>query len=791
MLKSYRVLKLQQILVFILYICLYQNILNASQKPESDISYSYTNHKCFAITPTELISIRESFNNLIDNTGNGAIRGSVVDSTNGEALAFGNVLIKELNIGASTDSRGYFRIPSITSNKTYTLIVSYVGYETKEISVYIAPDKITDINIELSPKAIQFKPVEKIGERMVEKNATDIGLQRISIKDLKLMPKGVEMDIFRSIQYLPGVQSTGDVSARYYVRGGSSNENLVILNGVTLYNPFHALGLFSVIDPDMINNVEFYKGGFTAEYGGRLSSVLNVITKDGNKKDYSTKISSSFITGKALIEGPIPDGSFIVTGRKSYKSSNVYKKFLDEKNVPINFYDLGFKLNYSSPKFVKGGKFVIHGFSSQDKLNNNNSLQQDINWSNKMFGLRWFQVTDIPLFYEIGLSWSNFEGNVVPNLSDVKPKSNKVDDLSMNMHFSYIFESKNELEFGLDLSDIDTKLFLQNSLGAVSDIGTHGTSISIFGKYKFLETENFGADFGTRLNISTLSQSENNKLFFEPRLSLTYRLFPWLALKGAWGIYSQEITTLSDENEVISVFEPWIITPRYIPASSAIHYTIGTKAEITNNFSIDIQGYYKILKNIPTINDNKIVSSDSDLLPASGESYGWEFLLIFNEEPFSLTTSYSLGWSYKHLNGWTYYPRYDTRNTVDILGAINLGAGWQFSIMWIYNTGRPFTQSLGYYDKLYFDDLYTAGSLLENFKPFSILSDKNLGRLPQYHRLDLSLSKSFYFFGFKFDLEGSIINLYDRANIFYFDRNTGRRINMLPFLPTATVSIEI
>lgn len=736
------------------------------------------------------IVLRINNNKKINLDNNGTVRGSVSDSTNGEALAFGNVVLKEINRGASTDGHGNFRIPGVPGNRSYSLIVSYVGYKTKELSVYVGAGKITDVRVELSPIAVEMRAVEKVGERIIEKNATDIGLQRISIKDLEAMPKGVETDVFRTIQYLPGVQSTGDVSARYYVRGSASNENLVLLNGVTLYNPFHALGIFSVIDPDMINNLEFYKGGFTAEYGGRLSSVLNVITKDGNKKNFGGSATSSFLTGKALVEGPIPHGSFLLAGRKSYNTS-VLKKFLDNKNAPIDFYDIGFKLNYSNPNFVKGGKFIIHGFTSKDNLNNSDPEREDINWSNKMVGLRWFQVTDTPLFYEIGFSYSNFDGNVIPNFSEVKPKTNSVDDISLNMNFNYIFDTKDELAFGIDVKDVDTKLILQNTVGAKSDIGSHGTNISVFGKYKFLRYDNFGADLGARFNVSSLTQASNNTFLIEPRLSLTYRLFPWLALKGAWGIYSQELTTLSDENEVISLFEPWIISPRYLPVASAIHYTVGIKADISEAFSIDIQGYYKVLHNIPTINDDKVLESDPDLLPASGQSYGWEFLMNYNNDPVSLTASYSLGWAYKHLNGWTYYPRYDTRNQVNLIGVLNLGAGWQFSAMWIYNSGRPFTQSWGYYDKLYFDDLYSAGSLLESYKPFSILADKNLGRLPQYHRLDISLTKSFVFSWIKFDLDASIINVYDRKNIFYFDRNTGRRINMLPILPTATIKIEI
>lgn len=730
------------------------------------------------------------FANIPEIDGKGTLRGMVVDSSNGEALAFGNVIIKELNKGASTDSRGYFNITAIPANQTYTLVVSYVGYKTKEIQIFIAPDKVTDIKIELSTSAIEFKPVEKIGERTIEANSTDLGLQRISIRDLQSIPKGVELDIFRSIQYLPGVQSTGDVSARYYVRGSSSNENLVLFNGVTLYNPFHALGIFSVIDPELINNIEFYKGGFTAEYGGRLSSILNVITKDGNKKNFSANATSSLLTGKVLLEGPIPYGSFIITGRKSY-SNSILKKFLNDKNAPVDFYDVGFKLNYSNPNFVSGGKFIIHGFVSDDKLVNNSSLNEDIRWSNKIFGFKWFQVSDVPLFYEIGVSYSNFEGEVTPNFSKSNPKSNLLNDLSLNMNLNYIFESQNEVNLGIELSNIETKLFLQNNVGAVSDINSQGTNISIFGKFRLLEFEKFGLDVGSRFNLSSLTQSRNNSFILEPRISTTYQIFPWITLKGAWGIYSQELTTLSDENEVISLFEPWIISPSYLPVSRAIHYTTGAKLDLTDFIALDIQGYYKVLQNIATLNEAKILTTDPDLLTASGESYGWEFMANLNKEPFGFTASYSLGWSYKHLNNWTYYPKYDTRHTISLLGILNLGNQWQFSVMWMYNSGRPFTQSLGYYDRLYFDNLHSNDYLLENFIPFSILSDKNLSRLPQYHRLDISLSKKIILGWFKIDIEGSLINVYNRENIFYYDRNTGKRINMLPFLPSATIRVEI
>ncbi len=725
---------------------------------------------------------------LAQNTG--ILKGTISDSTNGEALPFSNVFIEDINRGASTNANGYFVIPGIPAPQQYVLIVSYVGYQTKKIEVKIQRNKVTEVNVALIQSSVSLQTVEKIGERTIQKNATDLGLQRITVKELEMLPKGVETDIFRSLQYLPGVQSTGDVSARYYVRGSPSNENLVLINGITIYNPFHAFGIFSVIDPEMINTVEFYKGGFTTEFGQRLSSVLNIITKDGNKNRVSALASASFLTGKALIEGPIPYGSFMVTGRKSF-STQILKKFLNDESAPINFYDGSFKLKYSNPNFIEGSNFSINGFISGDKLINDNPAIEDISWFNNVMGFRWAQTTDSPLYYEMGISYSNFSGSVKPKLSGSNPEENNVDDISYNLDLHYIYNSKDELGVGLALKNVNTQLYLRNSTGAISDLSAQGTSISIYAKYKFLRFTNFGADLGTRLNPITLSSSEASTYLFEPRVSLTYIVFPGITLKGAWGLYQQELTTLSDENQVISLFEPWIITPSYLKPGNAIHYTAGIDANFADYFNINIQGYYKVLQNIATLNDQKVSSSQRDLLPASGESYGWEFLLKYLHNPISFTGSYSLGWAYKNLDGWLYYPRYDNRHSISLLLGFDFGKGWNASATWIFNSGLPFTQNMGYYDKYYFKDFYSDWKIYEGYVPYSLLADKNLGRLPSYHRLDLSLTKEFTIDFLDVSLDVSVLNIYNRKNIFYFKRDTGERVNMLPILPTATLKIKI
>ncbi|MGD8780330.1 MAG: carboxypeptidase-like regulatory domain-containing protein [Ignavibacteria bacterium] len=721
----------------------------------------------------------------------GTIRGTVSDSLNGEVLAYGNVLVKELSIGTSTDNRGFFIISSVPANHEYTLTVTYVGYEKKDIIVKVLPDKITHVDIKLSSSSLELQTVEKIGQKVAEENATDIGLERISVRQLEYLPKGVEMDVFRSLQYMPGVRSTGDVSARYYVRGGSSNQNLVLLDGVPIYNPFHALGMFSAVDPDVINNIEFYKGGFPAEYNGRISSIMDLIAKDGNKNSYSGKINVSQLTGKVLVEGPIPHGSFIFTGRKSL-SKEILKKFLNNQSLPIEFYDASVKLTYANPDILPISKFSLHAFISDDDLDRDDPTKEAFGWSNKLIGFSWFQADkESPLFYEIVFSYSNFEGEVIPNLSDVKQRENSLDDITLDMNFNYIFNSKDEIALGIKIKDLSTDLFVENAYGVLSNINESSSSISAFIKYKLLRFDNFGLDIGSRFNLVHLSKAATSEHFFEPRISITYGLFSWMKLQAASGVYLQELTTLSDERELISFFEPWIITPDYLKPAKSIHLIGGTEISFSENASFSIEGYYKISKDVPTVNDEKYYETDPDLVGGELESYGWEFLLNMYQAPFNFTASYSLSWAYKEVDEWVYYPRYDSRHNVNLGFEVDLGNGWQASAVWVYNTGLPFTETMGFYDKFQFDELYTPGQIYEFYEPFRILRDINLGRLPDYHRLDLNLSKKFQLGFLRFSIDASIINVYDRKNIFYFDRETGERVNMLPFLPTARLKVEI
>lgn len=738
------------------------------------------------ILPVSLIILLFTTSNFLFAQEYGRLRGFLTDSTSGEALAFGNVFIRDINIGASTDERGLYLINKIPVNKTYDVTYSYVGYKTKIVSVFIKNSNIVDLNVALTPLNIELQTIEKIGEKGVEKNATDISVEKIPIKQLEILPSDVEPDIFKYVQNSPGVSTTGDVSAKFYVRGGNSDQNLFLLNGVPLYTPYHSLGMFSAIDPAMINSAEFLKGAFDAEYGGRLSSVMNIISKDGNKKRFGLTAGVSSLTAKGLLEGPIPNGSFLIAGRKSH-STDILNKFLRNGSVPIDFYDLSYKLNYSSKEIFNNAKFSVFGYSSSDVVDYKDPLREKFDWKNNLFGFEWLQVYDMPMFSRLGISVSKFEGEVIPNESSLKPQRNEVSDAGLNFDMNVVFSNKNELGGGLKFKFLKTKFYQKNSVGAQTNLDQFSGNVSVYGKYKFMQWDDFGADVGARVNLAGLNGNGGGTI--EPRVNLTYRLLSNLTLKGAWGIFLQEVTTLTDEDELISVFEPWIIIPEYMDPSTSIQYNGGLTYDLMPILSLSIEGFYKTTHNLPIINNRKYLTGDPDLVSGSAESYGWEFSVDNKTGPIDLSLSYTLNWSYKELNGWVYYPKFDTRHNVNVILGYNLGSGWSAGAVWNYASGLPFTQLNGYYDKFYLSDIYSTGTNFGEYSPFSVLGDRNLGRLPDYHRLDLSLSKQFEISFSKWQLSVSAVNVYDRKNVYYLDRKTGEVVYMLPFFISGTIKL--
>jgi len=712
----------------------------------------------------------------------GAIRGFVTDSASGEAVIFANVSVRGTALGATTNTKGYYFIPSVPPG-AHTIAVSIVGYGTKYSRVTVAGESVSQCNVRMILSSVLLDEMTVVGEHEVRPNETNLGLQTMTARELAIIPQGIEADLFRAVQFSTGVSSTGDVTARYYVRGGTSDQNLVLLNGATVYNPFHALGILTAIDPEVISATEFYKGGFPAEYGGRLSSVMNIETKDGNMNGYHGSANVSLVSAKAAFEGPIHNGSFLVTGRKSYYGS-IMKNFLNGKDSPFDFWDVTAKAHYAEPGNDVLGKFTVHGFLSGDQVNNHDPLQEDYSVSNAIAGMSWQRVWASPLYSTVAVSYSGSRAETRPNYTTAHPRSNRVDDITADIDFTYVYDSRDEIAFGIQNKFLTTSLQVQNPYGSRISFDANGWDMSAYMDYQYKRWDAFRINLGMRAKFSGLSKGR--PFLLEPRIGSTYRPHPAIALKSSIGWYSQEITSLSNEREVISIFEPWVITPEYLASPQAANYMAGIEVNATATMLLELQTYYKTMTNLVDINDRKYSDRDNDFVNVRGHAYGVEALWKYQPAALLLQTTYSLSWSFKEKYGRLVAPRYDARHTLGVLVSVDAGRGWQLNANWMFRTGLPFTPISGFYDRISIEPY-----MQETYEAVAYWNDGISARLPVYHRLDCSFSKEFATSLGSILVGGSILNVYDKENVFYFNRDSGKSVHMLPFTPSIFMKAEL
>ncbi len=716
----------------------------------------------------------------------GSIRGFVTDSTSGEPLIFATVSLRGASRGTSTDIKGYFYIAGVPEGE-YSLVVSLVGYRHTVVHASVREREITQLKIRLVPGRIELDELTVVQEREESEKDREVGLQQISAREINLTPMNTEADMFRVVQLSPGVTTTGDVTARYYVRGGGGDQNLLLVDGVTIYSPFHALGVLSVVDPEIISGLEFHKGGFGPEFGGRLSSILNVQTRDGNSNRFAGSAQASLLTGKLAVEGPIPDGSFLIAGRKSISPKSL-ERFLGSSDAPFDFYDMSFKANYCNPELDGNSAFSVHGFLSADQVRNDDPFREDYTVKNVAMGIDWSKVWQSPLHSTVRFAYSGFDAEVLPNFSSAAPRSNTVRDVTMSMDAAYVYDSKDELQFGAATKFLTTRYALENFLRAYVSFDEHAWDLTGYVNYHFLRWESFGLDIGMRVRPQQLATY--GPVIFEPRVRASYAPTPGLVIRGAAGWYSQEVTTLTDESDVISVFEPWLIVPDYLRASEAAHLVAGVQYDVTEQLMCEVEAYYKPMINLIESNDQKTSTTAFDYVNVSGTSRGIEFSMRYLTDAVMLQAGYTFSKASLSISGTTYTPRYDVRHVLNLSAGVDLGDGWTVSALWSIRSGLPFTPIAGFYDRI----VLTPSSptdVLQPAQPVTAWGERNSQRLPAYHRLDLSCSRRIDIDPVRLSLGISIINVYDRKNIFYLDRNTGEKVYMLRFAPSAFVKVDL
>ena len=741
------------------------------------------------------------FLNAQNNSSRTTLRGFVFEKKSSEPIMFANVILQGIdneNIlkGAATDVNGLYNITSLESGN-YKLIVTYIGYDTTELNIFIKEGEVKTKNIEITESSVKLNEVKISGERIEMKTEVKAASIKITSQDLKIIPSiGGEPDLAQYMQIIPGVVFTGDQGGQLYIRGGSPIQNKVLLDGMTIYSPFHSIGLFSVFDSDIIRTTDVYTGGFGAEYGGRISSIMDIKTIDGGKK-LSGKLSSNTFGSKVLVKGPISKNkksSFILSAKTSYldKTSELFYKepilFFDDKGLPYSFTDIYSKISFQGNN---GSKLSVFGFNFTDKVNYENVSK--LNWKSNGIGSQFTLLPNgSPILIEGNIAYSNY----LIELNEIAYplRSSSISGFDMGLDFTS-FPNQGKLKYGFDIHGFSTDFTTYNSINQRVDQDENTTEFSSYFNYQF-KSIRWIVEPGLRLQYyGKLGTS------LEPRIGLKYITSENLRLKLAAGNYSQNILSTSSDRDIVSLFNGTISSPENIKDNDGSdltqkfqkskHLIIGIELDLNENIDLQIEGYIKDFSQLTNINRNRIDVSDPEFIIESGIAKGIDLLLKYKKDNIYLWTVYSYGSISRKFNELIYSPNFDRRHNINFVASYNYGKNksWKTDLRWNLGSGFPFTQTQGFYEQISFSDGINTDYNSENGNLGIIYSDLNEGRLPYYHRLDLSTSKNIKFNKkSSVEISGSITNIYNRENIFYFNRIKNKRINQLPFMPSVGIN---
>jgi len=737
----------------------------------------------------------------------GTIRGHIYDKNTGEPIIYSNITLEGTTYGTNSDFDGFFNFSSIPIG-TYILKGTYLGYDTTMVDVEVREGKIATKTLYLEESSVNLGVVNISASRETARTEVQISKIQVTPKQIKVLPStGGDADLVQYLQVLPGVISTGDQGGQLFIRGGSPVQNKILLDGLTIYNPFHSIGFYSIFETEIIRNVEVLTGGFNAEHGGRISAIVDINTREGNRSRVAGQLSASPFMVKALIETPIKkfeegkgSTSLILTAKKSIidqTSQSLYGYATDNDSIglPFEFLDAYGKLSLITSN---GSKFNFFGFNFTDSYNNPSIAK--IDWTNYGGGTNFTLVpTSSGMILGGLIGFTEYEIGLKEDNDD--PRSSKIREIAVGLDFT-IFGNNSEFNYGFDVKGIRTDFTFINPFGTKLEQFQNTTEIAGFFKYRKVIGEKLIIEPGLRAQFYA-SQSNFSP---EPRLGLKYNVTDKFRIKAAGGMYSQNLMSTSNERDVVNLFSGFLSGPESQVVDTegelitdkiqrAAHAIGGFEVDVTDNVQVNIEGYYKDFSQLIIVNRNKVNDEDPDFSTEKGEAYGVDFSIKYEDPKWYLWTTYSLG-KVNRFDGVQTYPTvFDRRHNVNFLLSYNIdqAGDFQLSARWNMGSGFPFTKTQAFYNQNLFEDGVSTDILQDNPDDVGILysDNRNGGRLPYYHRLDFSVTKIFRFSeNMNIEAVASVTNVYNRENIFYFDRVEYERVDQLPILPSLGIKFN-
>ena len=754
---------------------------------------------------------------------NHTISGYIKEKGSGELLIGVNIYIKGTQIGTVSNNYGFYSLslPPQDLELTY----SYVGFQTIVHKFKLSKDTV--INIHLA-SSIELSEVEIVGNREGISDQAEMSVIKIPINQMKQVPALLgERDVFKVLQLMPGVRSGSEASAGLYVRGGGPDQNLIILDDATVYNAMHLFGFFSVFNGDAIKSVELTKGGFPAEYGGRLSSVVDIRLKDGNKNKYGGEASIGLLSSRLLLEGPIvkDKSSFIISGRRTY-ADVILKPLMSLENsnedIGYYFYDLNAKLNY---EISEKDKIYLSGYFGRDKFfdeyeYNHSETKNKLYWENATATLRWNHLFSNKLFSNTSLIYSNY--NFVIHLWEKYDQdefslkyTSGIRDFSLKEDLQWTPNRKHYIKMGFQITAHRFRPSAVVMKGSNIDSENNTKELNSIETALYAQDEwRIGSLTKVNLGLRFSNFNYNKKSYYglEPRVLISRMLTESMSIKASYTIMNQYVHLLTQSGIGLPT-DLWVPATDRIGPQESQQVALGLAKDFYKKaFSVSIEGYYKSMSHIIAYKEgssflmlddpfsSKEFNYEDNVTVGDGWSTGVEFLIQRKVGKLTGWIGYTLSYTrnqFKELNfGKEFFPRHDRRHDVSIVGMYKLGKRFSFSATWVYGTGDAISLAQSQYQAVLPNNPYDKYS---NYVTVDDFGERNSFRMAAYHRLDIGIQfHKKYKWGGEQIIEVAVYNVYNRKNAFYYyshwdnnkKENVLTQVSLFPVLPSISYYLK-
>lgn len=729
----------------------------------------------------------------------GTVSGKIKDAATGESIPAVAVMVEGTTRGAAANVEGFFSIPNLAAG-AYTLIFNSLGFEQLRKEVVVESGVSQNLTILMHEEAVKLREVEILAERDREPDyAPKVAQIEVTPKELKKLPQLAEPDLFRALQATAGILPSSDFSADLNIWGGSGDQNLILLNGINVYKPTHLGGLFSIFNMDAVKDVKLIKGGFGAQYGGRLSAVVDVADREGNRNKVQGKVGLSLLSSTALLEGPLPHGSWLVAGRRTYVdgATKLFKSLdIIEDDFPYYFYDFNAKITRD---FSNGDRISPSAYYGDDilKVSSATGDRLRLTWGNRTFSIPFVHIFSPKVYSHTTLAGSSFYGKQRFETSDIWFEwNNTIDDLTAETDFSYYANARNTFSFGTEVKFVEAMLEAITSDFLVGHNEYKATLFSLYASDDYRLTDKWTVTPGVRFENYTMSDNDE----VVPRLAVRRDFAPGMYASAAWGLYTQYFQQMRVGEDFASLFDSYVPLSQRFGVARGQQYALTFVDDSLGRFKLSGGAYYKKFQNIAQLDiEDGVYDGDTDLEDfvrmGKGYAYGMDLSIGGSFGAYDMSLGYGWGRTrrvydafseYDAIDGGLSFPAFfDRQNNMNIFLSRKIRTRGSLDARLNYQSGLPYT---------YPEGAYSPGLGLP---PHYFTQGRTNGeRFDAYVRLDLAYRLKYEWNWCTFEPYIELINALGRKNPLMlspdFTTNpVGLEMNgQLPFLPTFGFTAE-